>query len=85
MGPSASPTHPPSQPVSPSPSHRPSPSRPAEPFLESHKSLLSCDFVLSADGNQVSEAQPGLTLGLRGAVALEVEVRALASDVHSGG
>ncbi|GAB4821211.1 hypothetical protein N2152v2_008257 [Parachlorella kessleri] len=55
-----------------------------EPFLEKHKGLLGCDYVLSADGGQVAEGQPGLTLGLRGAVALEVEVKALASDVHSG-
>ena len=40
--------------------------------------------MLSADGGQISESQPSLTLGLRGAAALEVEVRALAADVHSG-
>lgn len=56
----------------------------AAPFLELHASLLSCDFVLSADGNQLSESQPSLTLGLRGAAALEVEVTALKTDVHSG-
>ena len=55
-----------------------------EPFLEAHAALLACDFVLSADGGQISAAQPGLTLGLRGAAALEVEVQALRRDVHSG-
>lgn len=73
----------------PAPTHRFSAAHPdpppPEPFLEEHKDLLSCDFVISADGSQVSPTQPGLTLGLRGAVALEVEVRALATDVHSGG
>lgn len=33
---------------------------------------------------QPSETQPGLTLGMRGAMAFEVEVEALRSDVHSG-
>ena len=36
-----------------------------EPFLQQHAKLLACDFVLSADGGQMSETQPSLTLGLR--------------------
>lgn len=36
-----------------------------EPFLAKHRGLLAADFVLSADGGQIAEDQPGLTLGLR--------------------
>lgn len=35
------------------------------PFLARHRDLLAADFVLSADGGQIAEDQPGLTLGLR--------------------
>lgn len=55
-----------------------------EPFLEVHAATLAADFVLSADGSQISDTQPSITLGLRGAAALEVRVTALARDVHSG-
>lgn len=55
-----------------------------EPFFEAHASTLACDFVISADGSQSSATQPSLTLGLRGAAAIEVEVTTLARDVHSG-
>ncbi len=34
-------------------------------FLTAHAQLLACDFVLSADGGQISESQPSLSLGLR--------------------
>ena len=36
-----------------------------EPFLTKHAQTLACDFVLSADGGQLSETQPSITLGLR--------------------
>lgn len=55
-----------------------------EPFLEAHRDALACDFVLSSDGEQQSATQPTIPIGLRGAVALEVEVAALGVDVHSG-
>ncbi|KAL4448121.1 hypothetical protein ABPG75_005340 [Micractinium tetrahymenae] len=55
-----------------------------EPFLAKYKDLLAADFVLSADGGQIAEDQPGLTLGLRGALALEVELITAQTDVHSG-
>ena len=55
-----------------------------ESFLEQYKDVLAADFVISADGGQTSETQPSLTLGLRGAAALEIEVVSLAKDVHSG-
>jgi acetylornithine deacetylase/succinyl-diaminopimelate desuccinylase-like protein len=55
-----------------------------EPFLEAHSETLACDFVISADGGQTSETQPSLTLGLRGAAAIEIEITSLNRDVHSG-
>ena len=36
-----------------------------EAFLTKHAQTLACDFVLSADGGQLSETQPSITLGLR--------------------
>lgn len=53
-------------------------------FVLAHKELLACDFAISADGRQISATQPGILLGMRGAVALEVVVTALRADVHSG-
>ncbi|PSC68017.1 peptidase M20 [Micractinium conductrix] len=55
-----------------------------DPFLAQHADLLACDYVLSADGGQISETQPSLSLGLRGALGLEVELVTAATDVHSG-
>ncbi|KFM27553.1 Apurinic endonuclease-redox protein [Auxenochlorella protothecoides] len=55
-----------------------------EDFLAAHASLLAADFALSADGGQVGEGRPSLTLGYRGAAGIEVQVGALARDVHSG-
>ncbi|KAL6779987.1 hypothetical protein ACKKBG_A14560 [Auxenochlorella protothecoides x Auxenochlorella symbiontica] len=55
-----------------------------EDFLAAHASLLAADFALSADGGQVGEGRPSLTLGYRGAAGIEVQVDALARDVHSG-
>ncbi|KAL4520273.1 hypothetical protein Ndes2526B_g01201 [Nannochloris sp. 'desiccata'] len=55
-----------------------------EPFLEEYSETLACDFVISADGGQTSETQPSLTLGLRGAAAIEIEITSLNRDVHSG-
>ena len=55
-----------------------------EPFLEAYAHVLAADFVLSADGNQFNETQSSLSLGLRGAVAVELTVQSLSRDVHSG-
>ncbi|MGB5986805.1 MAG: dipeptidase, partial [Desulfobacterales bacterium] len=53
-------------------------------FVEDHKSLLTCDLILSADGGQFSEEQPALVMGLRGLCALQVDLKGPAVDVHSG-
>ena len=36
-----------------------------EPFLAAQAARLACDFALSADGGQLSETQPSLSIGLR--------------------
>ncbi len=53
-------------------------------FIASHRDLLSCDLILSADGGQWGEDQPLLILGLRGLGAIQIDVQGARSDVHSG-
>jgi acetylornithine deacetylase/succinyl-diaminopimelate desuccinylase-like protein len=53
-------------------------------FIASHRDLLACDLVLSADGGQWAEDQPALQIGLRGLCAVQIDVQAAAHDVHSG-
>lgn len=36
-----------------------------EPFLHKYSKLLAADYVLSADGGQISETQPAISLGHR--------------------
>eukprot|EP00879_Flechtneria_rotunda_P000736 GHRR01000856.1.p1 GENE.GHRR01000856.1~~GHRR01000856.1.p1 ORF type:complete len:497 (+),score=111.37 GHRR01000856.1:1888-3378(+) len=57
-----------------------------ENFLQLHKGgiLAGADLALSADGGQISATQPGINTGLRGAIALEVEVSTAGIDMHSG-
>ncbi len=52
--------------------------------MAKHKKLLEADFALSADGGQLAEPDIGLCIGARGATAVEVQVRTLAGDQHSG-
>ena len=53
-------------------------------FLTKHAKLLAADFVVSADGGQISADQGGIAIGLRGVTAFEVEAKTLDSDLHSG-
>lgn len=53
-------------------------------LLKRQKKLLKSDLVVSADGGQIGPDQGGICLGLRGAVAFEVGVQTLHSDLHSG-
>jgi acetylornithine deacetylase/succinyl-diaminopimelate desuccinylase-like protein len=57
-----------------------------EAFLRAGSSdhLLAADLALITDSSMLSEDQPGVVLGLRGMVALEVTVRTAAGDLHSG-
>lgn len=53
-------------------------------ILKTHAKLLRADFAFSADGYQLSETMPGISVGLRGMAALEVSVRVANVDLHSG-
>ena len=59
-----------------------SPQLPA--FVASQRELLACDLVLSADGGQYSEDQPGLTVSAKGLAAVQIDVHGAKSDLHSG-
>ena len=53
-------------------------------FLAEYSKKLAADFVVSADGGQISADQGGIAIALRGATAFEVEAKTLDTDVHSG-
>lgn len=53
-------------------------------FLDAHAAELQADCVVIADLANVDTGLPSLTTSLRGHVSLEVELRALASPLHSG-
>jgi len=53
-------------------------------FVAANRDLLSCDLVLSADGEQWGEDQPASILGTRGLAALFIDVQGPAYDLHSG-
>jgi acetylornithine deacetylase/succinyl-diaminopimelate desuccinylase-like protein len=53
-------------------------------ILEKHRMLLSADIVLIADSENFDSGVPSLTASLRGIVTVNVEIRSLASSVHSG-
>ena len=53
-------------------------------FVEEHQLLLDCDAIMVSDGALLTLTQPSLTYGLRGLTKMEVTVKSLAKDVHSG-
>lgn len=53
-------------------------------FISSHRDLLACDLILSADGGQWEKDQPALVIGRRGLCALQIDLKSAAGDVHSG-
>jgi acetylornithine deacetylase/succinyl-diaminopimelate desuccinylase-like protein len=53
-------------------------------FVSSHRELLACDLVLSADGGQWEEKQPALVIGRRGLCGLQIDLQGAGHDVHSG-
>ncbi|MBJ7598089.1 M20/M25/M40 family metallo-hydrolase [Candidatus Nephthysia bennettiae] len=59
-----------------------SPNLPA--FVERHADRLHCDGAIWEEGGTDAEGRPQLTLGARGLLYVELGVRALSRDGHSG-
>ncbi len=59
-----------------------SPNLPA--FIEAHRDMLACDFVLNCDGGIHGPGEPAITYSLRGLAYFELELRSAAKDMHSG-
>jgi acetylornithine deacetylase/succinyl-diaminopimelate desuccinylase-like protein len=55
-----------------------------DPFLETHKDLLSCDLVLNADGGMLAPDKPTITYALRGMAYFELRIYGPSADLHSG-
>ena len=53
-------------------------------FIARHPERLAADIAMVSDGAILAPDQPSLTYGLRGITALELQVRAPVSDLHSG-
>lgn len=54
-------------------------------FIQSHKELLSCDYILNPDAGLVSADLPAITYGLRGLAYFELRIFGPNHDLHSGG
>jgi acetylornithine deacetylase/succinyl-diaminopimelate desuccinylase-like protein len=54
-------------------------------WLEANKARLACDAVVISDTGFFDGNKPALTLGLRGLLYTQIDVRSCSTDVHSGG
>jgi acetylornithine deacetylase/succinyl-diaminopimelate desuccinylase-like protein len=55
-----------------------------EAFVPEHADLLRADTILVCDTGNAAVGRPAVTVSLRGMVNVVVEVKALASELHSG-
>ena len=53
-------------------------------FIADNTALLKSDICVISDTHNLSEAQPMIDYGLRGLVYMEMVIKTLAKDVHSG-
>lgn len=53
-------------------------------FVHQQAAMLDCDCVMISDGSLFTLDRPSITYGLRGLSQLELTVKSLARDVHSG-
>ena len=55
-----------------------------EKLLDRHRAMLQADAMVLTDTGNLDSGVPSVTIGLRGIVVAEIEVRALKQSVHSG-
>jgi acetylornithine deacetylase/succinyl-diaminopimelate desuccinylase-like protein len=53
-------------------------------LVTNQRDLLACDLVVSADGAQHSEDQPGLLIAFKGLTGIQIDVHGASTDLHSG-
>jgi acetylornithine deacetylase/succinyl-diaminopimelate desuccinylase-like protein len=53
-------------------------------FVARYKSLIEADAIVIVDADNYNEQTPGLTVSLRGMIALSIEIKTLRQPVHSG-
>jgi acetylornithine deacetylase/succinyl-diaminopimelate desuccinylase-like protein len=53
-------------------------------FLEDHKDLLACDFILNPDAGMISPDKPTIIYSLRGLAYFELRIFGPRADLHSG-
>lgn len=53
-------------------------------FVQEHKELLKSDCAIWEEGGIDSEGRPVISLGRRGVLGVELEVKTIARDAHSG-
>jgi acetylornithine deacetylase/succinyl-diaminopimelate desuccinylase-like protein len=53
-------------------------------FISTHKDLLACDLVVSADSGAGTEEDPGVGTGVRGVFSMQLNVKTADMDMHSG-
>jgi acetylornithine deacetylase/succinyl-diaminopimelate desuccinylase-like protein len=54
-------------------------------FIRAHRDLLAADVAVISDTAMIAKTHPGMTVGLRGLVYFQIDVRSTATDLHSGG
>jgi len=58
-------------------------SPPLEDFVDGHKSELSADSVVCADGDMDPSGRPMITLGMKGLLYVQLKCRVGSADMHS--
>ncbi len=53
-------------------------------FIDAHRDLLRADVVVVADSGLYARGVPAITVGLRGLVHVQVDLRGANADLHSG-
>lgn len=53
-------------------------------FVKRHKNLIQADALVIVDADNYDDTTPGLTVSLRGMIALTIELKTLRQPVHSG-